>query len=43
MTAARREAIELLERVPEDKLTYVVQSLSGIDVLISRSERRTKK
>ncbi|CDE68748.1 putative uncharacterized protein [Clostridium sp. CAG:277] len=42
MTAARREAIELLERVPEDKLTYVVQILSGIDGLISRSERRTK-
>ena len=33
MTATRREAIELLERVPEDKLTYVVQILSGIDVM----------
>ena len=30
MTATRKEAIELLERVPEDKLTYVVQILSGI-------------
>ena len=35
MTATRREAIELLERVPEDKLTY--------DGLISISDRRTKK
>ena len=43
MTATRREAIELLERVPEDKLTYVVQILSGIDGLISISDRRTKK
>ena len=43
MTAPRREDIELLERVPEDKLTYVVQILSGIDGLISISDRRTKK
>ena len=43
MTAARREAIELLERVPEDKLTYVVQILSVIDGLISISDRQTKK
>ena len=43
MTATRREAIELLERVPEDKLTYVVQILSGIDGLISISGRQTKK
>ena len=25
MTATRREAIELLEQVPEDKLVYIVQ------------------
>ena len=43
MTATRREAIELLERVPEDKLTYVVQILSGIDGLLSTSHRQTKK
>ena len=43
MTATRSEAIELLERVPEDKLTYVVQILSGIDGLISIPDRRTKK
>lgn len=43
MTATRREAIQLLERVPEDKLTYVVQILSSIDGLISISDRRTKK
>lgn len=43
MTATRREAIQLLERVPEDKLTYVVQILSSIDGLISISDRRIKK
>ena len=43
MTATRREAIELLERVPEDKLTFVVQILNSIDGLISISDRRTKK
>ena len=43
MTATRREAIQLLERVPEDKLTYVVQILSSIDGLISISDRRTKE
>ena len=43
MTATRMEAIKLLERVPEDKLTYVVQILSSIDGLISVSDRRTKK
>ena len=43
MTATRKEAIELLERVPEDKLTYVVQILSGIDGLISVSDRRPNK
>lgn len=43
MTAIRREAIELLERVPEDKLTFVVQILNSIDGLTSISDRRTKK
>ena len=43
MTVARREAIELLERVPEDKLPYVVQILNAIDGLISMPDRRRKK
>lgn len=43
MTSTRREAIELLERVPEDKLTYVVQILSSIDGLIGVSDRRANK
>ena len=43
MTTTRKEAIELLEKVPEDKLTYVVQILSSIDGLISVSSSQTKK
>lgn len=37
MTAIRQEAMELLERIPEDKLTYVVQIMRGVDGLISIS------
>ena len=43
MTTTRREAIELLEKVPEDKLVYVVQILKAINDLISISDRQTKK
>lgn len=43
MITTRKEAIELLERVPEDKLTYVIQILNGIDGLIGISDRETKK
>ena len=37
MTAIRQEAMELLERIPEDKLTYVVQIMRDVDGLISIS------
>lgn len=37
MTAIRQEAMELLERIPEDKLIYVVQIMRGVDGLISIS------
>ena len=37
MTAIRQEAMELLERIPEDKLTYGVQIMRGVDGLISIS------
>ena len=39
MTAIRQEAMELLERIPEDKLTYVVQIMRGVDGLISISDK----
>ena len=43
MTAIRKEAIELLERVPEDKLSFVIQILSGVNGLLGDAETTTKK
>ena len=42
MTATRREAIELLERVPEDKLSFVIQIMQGVNGLYNdtNSERK---
>lgn len=34
MTAIRREAIQMLEKVPEDKLGYVIQIMRGINGLL---------
>ena len=31
MTAIRQEAIELLERVPEDKLGFIIQIIQGMN------------
>lgn len=38
MTAIRKEAIELLEKVPEDKLIYIIQILQGINGLLGITE-----
>lgn len=42
MTAIRKEAIELLERVPEDKLTFIIQIMRGVNGLYAdtNSERK---
>lgn len=42
MTAIRKEAIELLERVPEDKLSFVIQIMRGVNGLYTdtNSERK---
>lgn len=42
MTAIRKEAIELLERVPEDKLSFIIQIMQGVNGLYSdtKSERK---
>ena len=42
MTAIRQEAIKILEEMPEDKLTYVIQIIRSVDELISASEKREK-
>lgn len=40
MTALRKEAIELLEQVPEDKLVYVIQILRAVNGLIGVPEKQ---
>lgn len=39
MTAIRQEAIQMLEKVPEDKLGYVIQIMQGVNGLLGMSEK----
>lgn len=41
MTAIRQEAIQMLERVPENKLGYVIQIMRGVNGLLEMDETRT--
>ena len=43
MTAIRQEAIQMLERVPEDKLSFVIQIMQGVNWLIEAPEKSEKK
>lgn len=43
MTALRRDALELVERIPEDKLYYVVQILEGVTFLTESSSMSKKE
>ena len=43
MTAIRREAMELLERVPENKLNFVIQIMRGVNGLLEDTEATVKK
>ncbi len=43
MTAIRQEAMEMLERVPEDKLSFVIQIMRGVNGLIEDSSTTSKK
>lgn len=40
MTATRKEAIEMLERVPEDKLNFVIQIMQGVNGLLGVSDQK---
>ena len=42
MTAIRREAIQMLEKVPEDKLSYVIQIMRGVNGLLGMPEPKVK-
>lgn len=43
MTTIRQQAIEMLEKVPEDKLGYVIQIMQGVNGLIGDSGTTVKK
>ncbi len=43
MTAIRKEAIELLERVPEDKLSFVIQIMRGVNGLLGDADTNVKR
>ena len=43
MTAIRQEAIELLERVPEDKLRFIIQIIQGMNGLYTDTNAERKE
>ena len=42
MTAIRQKAIQMLEKVPEDKLSYVIQIMQGVNGLLEGSEKKAE-
>ena len=38
MTAIRQKAIQMLEKVPEDKLSFVIQIMQGVNGLLGTSD-----
>lgn len=43
MTAIRQEAIQMLEKVPEDKLGFVIQIMKGVNGLLGTSNEKEKE
>ena len=43
MTAIRQEAIKMLEKVPEDKLSFVIQIMQGVNGLIGVNDTKGKE
>lgn len=43
MTAIRQEAIQMLEKVPEDKLSSVIQIMQGVNGLLGTSDAKEKE
>lgn len=42
MIAIRQEAIKLLEKIPEDKLGFVIQIMQGVNELLGMPETKAK-
>ena len=43
MTAIRKEVMEMLEKVPEDKLSFVIQIMQGVNGLLGASGIKTER
>lgn len=43
MTSIRQEAIQMLEKVPEDKLSFVIQIMQGVNGLLGTSDVKEKE
>lgn len=43
MTAARQEAMQMLEKIPEDKLSFVIQIMQGVNGLLGVAETKTER
>lgn len=43
MTAIRQEAIELLEKVPEDKLIFIIQIMQEVNGLYNNNQSEKKE
>lgn len=40
MTTLRKNAMELLEQIPEDKLTFVIQIMQGVNGLLADVDKQ---
>ena len=43
MTAMREEAFELLEKMPEDKLVFIIQIMQGVNSLYNSGAVESKR
>lgn len=43
MTAIRKKAMEMLEKIPEDKLGFVIQIMQGVNGLLGVMDNKMKK
>lgn len=43
MTEIRQEAIKMLEKIPEDKLSYIIQIMQGVNGLFGENESKQRK
>lgn len=43
MTAIRKEAMQMLEKIPEEKLGFVIQIMQSVNGLLGVTETETKK